>query len=509
MSRTTITQAEERSSHVEKRFLDTEDLQKDLKGRSARGGVVTLSGQIIQFVLHLTGTIILARLLVPEHYGLMAMVAVVTNFAAMFKDMGLSMATVQREKVTHEQISTLFWVNVGVGMLLAALLAALSPVVAWFYEDPRLMPIMIAVSGSYVFSGLGIQHHALLQRKMRFLALEIVKISALFISILSAIAAALLGAGYWSLVTKWVALPVASTILAWVFLPWKPGRIYRGVGVRDMIAFGGNLTGFGVLNYFSRNADNLLIGRIFGASALGLYSKAYQLLMQPLSRLRYPLAAVAIPALSRLQSEPERFKNAFLKILRVQQLPVPLFSVLIVGHEWVVLVILGQKWADAAPIFGWLSLISAVQIMIMGNGLLFIPQNRTGELLRWGIIDAALTVGSFILGLTWGPVGVAAAYSLIKLFISTPLLVFFAGRKGAVSSRDYALGLLPFLVVLVVNVGILYVLRIFIAELAPLSGLVILTTASLAVTTGLYFLLPYTRKALGNATEVVRFLKKK
>lgn len=488
-------------------YLNGTDLDKDLKKKSVRGGAVTAMSQAVKFVLRLGATMILARLLVPGDYGIIAMVAVVTGFATMFKSMGLSIATIQKEQITHRQVSSLFWVNVAVSTLIGIILAALAPVVAWFYDKPELTHITLVLATGFPISGLGIQHQAILRRHMRFLTLEILQTISMAVAIGLAVAAAWGGAGYWALVIMHLGTSVFSALLPWLAVPWRPGFFHRRVGARSMFALGGNLTGFNVINYFSRNTDNILIGKVWGAQSLGLYSKAYSLLLEPLNQLRQPLTAVAMPALSRIQNNPKRFRRAFLELLGVQLIPFPLFSVLIVGHDWVVRLVLGEQWTAAGPIFAWLSITGAIQVLVMTNGLLFIPQNRAGELLRWGIINSLVSILSFVAGLRWGPVGVAAAYTTANLFITIPLLIFFAGRKGAVSSKDFALGIAPFFIILAVVTGALYLLRILLSLDDAITGILTLMLSSIGITAIIYVSLPVTRKALTQAFGMLRELK--
>ena len=294
-------------------FFDTEYLKADLKGRSVRGGAVTMAGQGVRFFLQMGSTVVLARLLTPQDFGLIAMVTAVTGFVMMFKDMGLSMATVQRAEVNHAQISTLFWINVTLSLGVMLVTAALAPAIAWFYGEPRLTWITLALAGAFIFGGLTIQHQALLRRNMRFGTLALIGIISMVMGIVAAIIAAWYGAGYWALVIMQLAGAITGAIAVWVVCGWRPGLPVRRSGVREMLAFGGNLTGFNVINYFARNADNLLIGKFWGSGPLGLYSKAYGLLMLPLRQINAPLSAVAIPALSRLKDEPERYRNYYIK----------------------------------------------------------------------------------------------------------------------------------------------------------------------------------------------------
>ncbi len=488
-------------------YLNGTDLDKDLKKKSVRGGAVTAVSQAVKFVLRLGATMVLARLILPEDYGLIAMVAVVTHFATMFKSMGLSIATIQKDQITHKQISSLFWANVAVSLVIGIILAALAPAVSWFYDKPQLTHITLVFAVGFPISGLGIQHQAILRRHMRFFTLEILQTISIAAAIGLAIAAAWRGAGYWALVTMHLGTSVFTALLPWLAVPWRPGLPHRRVGARSMFALGGNLTGFNVVNYFSRNTDNILIGKFWGAQSLGLYSKAYSLLLEPLNQLRQPLTAVAMPALSRLQKEPKRFRRAFLELLGVQLIPFPLFSVLIVGHDWVVRLVLGEQWTAAGPIFAWLSIAGALQVLLMTNGLLFIPQNRAGELLRWGIINSLISMLSFVVGLRWGPVGVAAAYTGANLLVVTPLLVFLAGRKGAVSSKDFAFGIIPFFLILAVVTGALYLLRVVLSPDDMITGILSLTVSSILLTAIIYISVPVTRKALKQAFGMLRELK--
>lgn len=234
--------------------FDTTHLQADLKGHTVRGGVKTFGAQGFGFILNVASVAILARLLTPHDFGLVAMVTAVTGLLAMFKDAGLSMATVQQETVTHEQVSTLFWVNVALSLVLMLLVAALSPWIAAFYHEPKLQTITLAIAGMFIFDGLSVQHQALLRRQMQFGILAKIQIFSSVLGIAAAISAALMGAGYWALLIQTASAQSVSAALTWGYARWVPGRPQRGVGALAMLKFGGYLTGFNFVNYFARNA---------------------------------------------------------------------------------------------------------------------------------------------------------------------------------------------------------------------------------------------------------------
>lgn len=407
------------------KHLDTSHLYHDLKKRTIQSSSITIISQGIQFVLRIGSTAILARLLMPEAFGLISMVLVVIGFAAMFKDAGLSMATVQRADVTHEQVSTLFWINVALSTSLMLFIAAFSPLIAWFYGEPRLTEITIAVSLAFLFSGLTIQHQALLRRQMRFGILACINIGSMSISIMVGVGLALQGFGYWSLVGMHLAQPLANGILVWFFCDWRPGMPKRGAGVRPMLSFGGNLTLSNFLNHCTRNVDNLLIGAVCGASSLGLYTKAYRLLMMPIQQLNAPVSAAAVPALSRLQNDPERFKQFYLKgisYLTFFGMPLVVFS--FVAAEEIIRIVLGPGWEGSVPIFRALAPAALIGTLNVATGWIFVSLGRTDKQVKSASFGAIITIAAFLIGINWGAFGVAVALSCSLTVARFPQLLY-------------------------------------------------------------------------------------
>lgn len=428
-------------------FFDTEHLKSDLKSRSVRGGVATVFGQGASFVIRTGSTMVLARLLTPADFGLIAMVAAVIGFAQLFKDLGLSMATVQRAEVNHGQISTLFWLNVVFSVAIALVLAACAPTIAWFYGEPRLTWVTLALAAGLVLGGLTVQHQAILQRQIRFGVLAVIQGIGMLVGSVAGIVAAAFRAGYWSLVIMQLTGALVTVLGVWVVCGWRPGPPVRRSGVREMIKFGGNLTGFNIVNYFARNMDNVLIGRVWGPGELGYYAKAYGLFMLPVRQLTYPISSVAIPMLSRLQGDRARYRRAFFSVQeKLCILIVPLIAFLAGTSDWVIEVVLGPGWLPASQIFRWLSIAGLVQAVVSTVGWLFITQNRTRDMVKWGVIGSGITIASFLIGLKWRALGVAISYSLCGILIRTPLLLWFVGRKGMVSTRDLWRCILPYLV---------------------------------------------------------------
>jgi len=419
--------------------FDVNDLASDIKGRSVRGGAATILGQGVRFVVHTLSTVVLARLLVPADFGLITMVAAVTVFVSLFGDIGLSMATVQREKINHEQVSTLFWINAGLGALTTTVTLVLAPGIAWFYSEQRLTMITVVLAFNFLLGGLAVQHRALLQRRMRFVALASIHIVSEITGVGIAIVSAKMGAGYWALVIMQTATAMVDAIGVWLASGWKPGRPDWHSGVRSMLVFGGNITGFNIVNYFARNADNVLIGRTWVAGPLGLYNKAYALLMLPLYQINIPLSSVAIPTLSRLYSDHLKYKEYYLKTISlITFVSIPLVVFFIVCSHALILLILGSKWVAAGEIFSVLGFSALVQPLYFTQGWLHVSSGRSDRYVRWGIANSVFVVLGFVVGLPYGPFGVAMSYAIVSWITIVPCMWYAGGSAGIGVSEIFA-----------------------------------------------------------------------
>ena len=416
----------------------------DVRQRTIQGGFLTILAQVIKFTSHLIGTAILGRLLTPEDFGLIAMVAVFTQFFSTFKDFGLAEATVQRREISHEQVSNLFWFNVLMCSLVGVGVSALSPIVAWFYDEPRTQAITIVVASAAFFTPLSIQHQALLRRRMEFRRLVVIDVLATVGSYAVAVIIAALTHSYWAIVSIGMANLFIRIVGLWSSCSWFPSWPQRNAPIAGMVAFGGNLVGSNVLNYLEQTLDKLLVGWLYGASTLGLYSKAYGLLMMPVRQFSAPVTDVAVSSLSRLQSRPTDYQRVFLSLLeKLAAITTGLAVFTIFGSDWIVRICLGPQWTASATIFAWFSL-GAIALPV-GNAVrwLFISQGRTSEMFRWSLIATVTSVISFLLGSPLGAVGIAASYSLVTALLNLPLLFWSAGQSGPVSTRQIYGAILP------------------------------------------------------------------
>lgn len=455
-------------------YFRTDDLRQGVAGRAIRGGAFTVGSQGAQFIIGLLATMVMARILTPRDYGLIGMVTVVTGFLTIFKDIGLSRATIQRAVLTHDEASSLFWINGGVGVCIAILTASISPVIARFYGEPRLTDITIALACGFLVSGFSVQHQALLRRRMRFGILAANDVFSIVLASIVGISMAVEHMSYWAIVGNQLTFTFSGAILAWVVCRWRPSLPKRATRVREMLAFGGNITGYTVLNYFSRNTDDLLIGRFWGSRELGLYAKAYQLLLLPLNQINLPVGGVAVPTLSRLVDEPERYRAAFLRTLdKIVMITMPLVVFLMVASDWLIAVVLGPQWVSAARIFMWLSIAGFVQPIGYTTGWIYTCENRTKELLHWGVVSSILAVASIAAGVHWGAEGVAKSYGLTSALITTPLNLWLVGRRGPVRTADFYRTCMPFALAAIAAGGAVYLFHHFAHPTHELVALII------------------------------------
>ena len=405
--------------------LSTEHLEADLKGRSVRGGLLNLTSQGAQFLIQSIATVVLARLLTPADFGLVAMVATITALGQAFADLGLSEATIQRKEISHDQVSVLFWINVAIGLGLMLMTAALAPVLARFYRDPRLVNITLLLSLTFLIGGLRVQPDALLKRQMRFSSLAVRDVASYALAVPVAIAMAWRGASYWALVALPLTLNLTQMSLSWLMVKWRPGLPRRDAQVGSMIAFGGNVAASYFIITVSRSADNVLIGWYWGAGPLGLYSRAYNLLMLPVRQLSAPAAGVAIPAFSRIQSDPERFARYYLRAVNlIMWISAPIFGFLFVAAQPVIVLLLGNQWREAAPVFQILAISALGQLLLESTIWLLVSRGQSQHLLRLLLMICPIMVGSYAIGLPFGIKGVALSGSLVLLTILPWMLKF-------------------------------------------------------------------------------------
>jgi PST family polysaccharide transporter len=414
--------------------LGVDHLIDDVGRRSRRGGVILLSAQAVRMAGQIGTLVVLARLLPPRAFGLLAMVAAIGMVLDLVKEFGLSAATIQKQDITQAQVSALFWINAGVGAAVGAGLFLSAPLLARFYDQPDLANVTRWMSLAFVASALTVQHWALLRRQMRFTSIAALETVADYASFATGIGLAIAGAGYWALVAQRLVPPLMLLAGSWLLCRWRPSAPAPTQGVRELVSYGASVTACGFATALSRSVDQILIGWLWGPAVLGLYERMTRLLIVPVNTINAPIYAVSMPALSRLTGHPERYRALCMQVLqKLSLLIMPAFALALVTADWVVELLFGPSWREAIPLVVFFSLAATYLPVLQAVNLLFLTHARMGEMMRANLIDAALCVASIIVGLQWGAVGVAGSLALTGLLVRLPVAFFLASRRGPVS----------------------------------------------------------------------------
>lgn len=393
-----------------------------------RGAGITVFTGGFGLAIQTITTIILARLLTPQDFGVVTMVTTFSLLLANFGLNGFTEAVLQTEKLSHSIASNLFWINVGIGLGLTILLAASGPLMAHLYHDSVVAKVAIGMAPTILLTSLSVLHIALLKRAMWFSATSTNEVISRAISLLTSIIFAWIGWGYWALVVGALMQPLSQTIGAWVLCSWLPGRPTRSPGTAKLVQFAMNVYGRFTLNYFARNTDNLLVGWRFGSNALGFYKKAYDLFVLSAGQLTAPITNVAVAALSRYNPRSEEYRQNLLNAISVTSfIGMGLSGVFVLIGKDLIRVLLGARWDPAGQIFTFFAPGIGAMLLYFVHGWIHLSIGRADRWFRWGILEIVVTFLFFLIGLPWGPDGIAVAWSASYWVLTLPSL-WYAGR---------------------------------------------------------------------------------
>jgi O-antigen/teichoic acid export membrane protein len=419
-----------------------------LTKRSLAGTGWSTITAVARQILTIASVMTVARILGPRAYGLVGMSALVTNLILNFRDLGTTAALIQRPAISRSLLSSLFWINVSMGLLLSAVTVLTAPLVAQFFHTPELIPILRVFAISMFIASCGLVHNAILTREMSFRSIALTDLIAAVLTYLVALAGALAGWGVWSLVFASVTTSLASTIGYWIRSSFRPRFEFNFPEVKSIAVFSSNLSASGLVNYAYRNTDNLIVGRVLGSVPLGYYQMAYNLMLTPIQNISSVISAVLFPAFSRIQDDNDRFRSAYVRAcLLIALLTFPVMAGLGVVADPLIRAVLGTKWLGAIPIFQVLSTVGLVQSVQTTVGVIYQAKGRTDLMLRLSLLFLIATVVAFLVGVHFGALGVAVAYATVFLgFLTIPgFAVPF--RLIDLSLREFGSALLPQLLI--------------------------------------------------------------
>lgn len=489
----------------------TEHLKEDLKGRSIRAGMITATAQGLKAILGLLNIAVLSRLLSPESYGLVAMASAFMGFLWILTDGGLTIATVQTEDLNQQKASTIFWLNTLFGIGCGVIFAALSPFIAWYYRDPRLLAIALAFAVAFPLKACGMQHQALIVRQMRFRALAVIDIVSTAVGLGVGVAFALDGWSYWSIIAQTYGTIALSTVGVWIASGWHPDLRVSLREIRGMLHVGGFYSGFQCVCAINKSLEGMFIGRIGGAEPLGVYNRALSSSISPFQQFMTPIFAVAFPALSRLVADPAQYRRAFQRVYgSILALTLPITAFLIPASLPVIRILLGPNWDVAVPTFAWL-LPAAFLGALNGAGLcLFTTTGNTKRLFGFVVFESFVLNGSILAALPWGVTAVAMAVSMSGLLIRSPVFFWQGSRCSSVRVSDFYR---PFIYELPLAAGICAAVllcgHVFPAW-RPFPQVLVMAVAAALVYFLLLVLFPFGRRRLATGWELAeKFLRSK
>lgn len=408
----------------------TQTLRANLGARSVRAAAFTAAAGFGDFAIRIGSTAILARLILPEHFGLIMMTGAVIAVADQLRELGLSSATVQQPEITHAQVTNLFWINAAAGTALAGLVALGAPWIAAFYDEPRLGPVTVALASTLLLGGLGVQHQALLTRQLKLGRAASVRLASSVLSTALAIALAWWGFGYWALLWREIARAALLAIGMWWSFPWVPGLPAWDTDVRPLLRYGGHLTGGNLFASITAGIDRFLLGRIWGADAVGVYRQSFQLVAAPTDQLLSPLYQVSQPSLSLLQNDPPRFRQFYLKLLAlVCALTMPFSLFVAVYADIITGWMLGPAWMAAAPIMCILSFSTFAKQAVGSTAFVLITRGRSKAYLGLTVLHNVVLVVAMCVGVRWGGPGIALAEVATTYMLIAPRLHY--GLRGS------------------------------------------------------------------------------
>jgi polysaccharide transporter, PST family len=418
------------------RYFEENKPYSGLGQASLRSGVTVVAARGVNIFVQLASTVLLARLLSPHDFGLVAMVMALVGFAPMLIDLGTSEAAAQKTHITESEISSLFWLNFAIGAALTVLLVASSGLIARFFGEPSLTSIVLVLSITFILGAISNQHYALMRRVMEFQRIAMIDISANVVGSLVSVAMAFGGWGYWSLVAKPIVTSVMTVIGVWLCCPWMPGRPLPSKDVRELVGFGLGVTGFTMTDYVARSADRVALGYFYGAGPLGYFQNAFSVYGNLLSILTEPLHNIAVSGLSKLRNDLDELKRSWAMALSSLTFFSSLaFAVLAVTGQDFVVILLGPKWAPAGPLLCIFAVKGISQSVERSMGWLHVSAGRSDRWMKWGIFSAVCQLLALGAGLPFGLTGVAVTYTIATFFLFVPALVY-AGRPVGIDVRD-------------------------------------------------------------------------
>ncbi|MEX5259346.1 lipopolysaccharide biosynthesis protein [Kocuria sp. CPCC 205263] len=413
------------------------------QGRPLKKSVAWNGASLIGRQIFLLGfSVVLARLLGPEAYGLVAQASVYIAFAILILDQGLTAALVSSSRVTIDTVRAAAGLNIVLSLVLFAVTFAVAPATAAFFNTPELELVLKVLGGGLVLKGLAIVPRMVLMRSFAFKPIAIADVLGALLGGLAGLAAAFGGLGYWSIVIQVIANDfVVAIMLMGAARFFRPSM--RFSHLKQIFGFGSRVFLGNVVSVTSRNVDNLLVGKFYGAADLALYSLAYRVLLTPVQMVGQMVSRVLFPAIASHKANlPEVSRLTLRSMSAISLITFPLMTFVAISGEDAVLVFLGSSWLGAVPVLQILALTGARQSVTSIHAPLLLGMGKSQTHLRFNLIAAAVQIGGIVAGLSWGMVGVAWGYTIAGLVL-TPYIAYLHKATARTSYKSMLGSLVP------------------------------------------------------------------
>lgn len=407
----------------------------NLKKTAVRSAGINVISNSIGFIFQTVGVIVLARLLTPKDFGLVAMVTAFSMWIMNFGINGFTEYIIQKKDIDTLEINSIFWTHLFLASLLSVCFILFGFFLVYFYKEPALSGISAVMASSFILYALFTCHFAVLKREMKFTYIASAQLIAVILSIGLSISAAVIGLGYWAVVIRQLTLPIITVIAAWIIRPWRPQRPQNLLNALPALKYAIKVYSNFSLSYLSRNIDNVLLGKFHGSTVLGNYDRAYYLSQQPIAQLLQPLTSVALATLSRIRQDKIKFAAYYIKVVStISFIGMAVTISFMLTAQDLVLLLLGPAWTETGKIL--MALIPALAATLISgtNSWLYLSLGQPGRWFRWNIIATSFTILAFIIAAPFGAVAMGIAYSTKAYILLLPGL-WYAGRPIQLSPK--------------------------------------------------------------------------
>lgn len=394
----------------------------NLKSKVKNGLKWSFIDQTLSQIIFLVFSIFLARILTPAMFGIVGMITIFSNFAILFIDLGFSAALIQKKEVSPAQYSSVFWLNIGIGFFMYALFYISAPMISQFYNQPDLIVFIRVICLSFIITSLSSVQANLLIKELQFKKKVIINWIAMLIGYVVAFVLAYEGYGVWALVMMTLTTAVLNSIMYWIVSKWTPLFVFEWKTIKELSHYGFNFLGDSSVNYWSRNFDNFIIAKVLGSNDLGIYTRAYSLMLLPLRNVTTIVTKVMFPAFSQKQDDLQLLKKYYLNIIQyIALITFPLMIGLSLVSKEFVLLFFGTQWSAMIPVLSILSGLGAIQSIISLNGLIYNSLGKVNIAFRVSILTNLVLIIAFVIGVNYGLIGVAYSYLIASALLLIPM----------------------------------------------------------------------------------------